>query len=109
MITGKRVFQSYGETTEMIAKLQNYWVTLSYEGATAAVYSDDVGTKKLASISCAKQGYENRRNTTKLVVGTDPNTFVVVQDIYLKGGQFRKDRHEKWVSTYCAYEHIVFG
>lgn len=109
MITGKRVFQSYGETTEMIAKLQNYWVTLNYEGATATVYSDDSDTKKLASIACAKQGYKNRSSTTKLAVGTDPNTFVVVQDIYLKGGRFRKDRHEKWVSTYCVYEHIVFG
>lgn len=105
MLTGERVFQAYGETATMIARLQNYWVTLNVRGAIATVYSED--SRQLLALSCEMKGCT--QVGTRLAVGTDPDTFVVVQEIYIKGGWFRKERHEKWVSVYQVYEHIVFG
>ena len=105
MYTGKRVLQAYGETARMVAKLQNYWVTLT-DDAIARVYSDDRTADTIAP--CAKKDL-TQDSATRLCVGNDPNTFVVVQETFRKGNWFRLSRHDMWVSTYQVYEHIVFG
>lgn len=105
MHTGKRVFEAYGETARMVAKLQDYWVTLT-DDAIARVYGNDETADTIAP--CAKKGLA-QYSATRLCVGTDPNTFVVVQETFRKGNWFRQPCHDMWVNTYQVYEHIVFG